>query len=312
MTTIIARNPRAVVLTLIAAGLLLGLIAGNAFLSSRQASADGHSSGLENVVVDDQIVDHELGKGTSTETVRIWGSGFAPGQEVILLVNDGPGTPSDIANFGRGGGVSNANDVGAMVANDQGAWTGVWTLGRFTRQRSGIGPGDGDVERMRSLSVVDPGSFDVVASAPLAFCRVTDRANEVAAGVAAAEAVVEERQAAVDALTASIEERQAAVEAMQAALTEFRANAVPALPERPVNVTDAAWALATQFYGGLKSAESAQIAEMEAGIAEAQAGLTSAQADLAAATESLESAMADVETAKAASPETPVPSHCPA
>lgn len=312
MTSTIARNPRAVVLTLIAAGLLLGLIAGNALLTSRQASADGHLSGLENVVVDDQIVDHELGKGTSTETVRIWGSGFAPGQEVILLVNDGPGTPSDIANFGRGGGVSNSNDVGAMVANDQGAWTGVWTLGRFTRQRSGIGPGDGDVERMRALSVVDPGTFDVVASTPLAFCRVTDRANEVAAGVAAAEAVVEERQAAVDALTASIEEQQASIETMQAALTEYRANVVPPLPERPVNVTDAAWGLATQFYAGVKAAEDAQIAEMEAGIADAQASLASSQSDLEAATAALESAMADVETAKGASPETPTPAHCPA
>lgn len=307
MTTIIARNPRAVVLTLIAAGLLLGLIAGNALLSSRQASADGHLSGLENVVVGSQVVDHELGRRTSAETVRIWGSGFAPGQEVILLVNDGPGTPSDITNY-----VSNKSADNTLVANDQGAWTAVWTLGRFTRQRSGIGPGDGDVERMRALSAIDPGTFDVVASTPLAFCRVTDRAGEVAAGVAAAEAVVEERQAAVDALTASIEEQEASIETMQAALTEYRANVVPPLPERPVNVTDAAWGLATQFYAGVKAAEDAQIAEMEAGIADAQASLASSQSDLEAATAALESAMADVETAKAASPETPTPAHCPA
>ena len=307
MTSIIARNPRAVVLTLIAAGLLLGLIAGNALLSSRQASADGHLSGLENVVVGSQVVDHELGRRTSRETVRIWGSGFAPGQEVILLVNDGPGTPSDITNY-----VSNKSADNTLVANDQGAWTAVWTLGRFTRQRSGIGPGDGDVERMRALSAIDPGTFDVVASTPLAFCRVTDRANEVAAGVAAAEAVVEERQAAVDALTASIEEQQSAIETMQAALTEYRANVVPPLPERPVNVTDAAWGLATQFYAGVKAAEDAQIAEMEAGIADAQASLASSQSDLEAATAALESAMADVETAKEASPETPTPAHCPA
>lgn len=307
MTSIIARNPRAVVLTLIAAGLLLGLIAGNALLSSRQASADGHLSGLENVVVGSQVVDHELGRRTSAETVRIWGSGFAPGQEVILLVNDGPGTPSDITNY-----VSNKSADNTLVANDQGAWTAVWTLGRFTRQRSGIGPGDGDVERMRALSAIDPGTFDVVASTPLAFCRVTDRANEVAAGVAAAEAVVEERQAAVDALAASIEEQEASIETMQAALTEYRANVVPPLPERPVNVTDAAWGLATQFYAGVKAAEDAQIAEMEAGIADAQASLVSSQSDLEAATAALESATADVETAKAASPETPTPAHCPA
>lgn len=312
MTSIIARNPRAVVLTLIAAGLLLGLIAGNAFLSSRQASADGHSTGLENVVVGNPVVDHELGKGTSTKTVRIWGSGFAPGQEVILLVNDGPGTPSDIANFGRGGGVSNSNDVGAMVANDQGAWTGVWTLGRFTRQRSGIGPGDGDVERMRALSVVDPGSFDVVASTPLAFCRVTDRASEIQAGVDAAQEIADGHQETIDGLNASIEEAQASIEAAQAALAEFRANTIPPLPERPINVTDAAWALATQFYAGVKAAEDEQIAEMEAGIKETQDGVSTMQDDLAAAMASLESATADVEAASAASPETPAPAHCPA
>ena len=305
MTHAIAKRPRAVVLTLIAAGLLLGLIAGNAFLTSRQASADGHLSGLENVVVGDQVVDHELGRRTSPETVRIWGSGFAPGQEVILLVNDGPGTPSDITNY-----VSNRSANNTLVANDQGAWTSVWTLGRFTRQRSGIGPGDGDVERVRSLSIIDPGTFDVVASTPLAFCRVTDRANEVAAGVEAAEAVAAGHQETIDGLTASMEETQASIEEQQAALAEFRANVVPDLPERPVNVTDAAWGLATRFYAGLKAAEDAQIAEMEAGIAEAQDSLSSMQDDLTAATAALEGAMADIETAKAVVIEPPA--HCPA
>ena len=307
MTSIIARNPRAVVLTLIAAGLLLGLIAGNAFLSSRQASADGHSTGLENVVVGSQVVDHELGRRTSPETVRVWGSGFAPGQEVILVVNDGPGTPSDITNY-----VSNKSADNTLVANDQGAWTAVWTLGRFTRQRSGIGPGDGDVERMRALSVVDPGSFDVVASTPLAFCRVTDRADEIQAGVDAAQAVADGHQETIDGLNASMEAAQASIEEQQAALAEFRANTIPPLPERPINVTDAAWALATQFYAGVKAAEDEQIAEMEAGIKETQDSVSTMQDDLAAAMASLEGATAEVEAARAASPETPAPAHCPA
>ena len=307
MTSIIARNPRAVVLTLIAAGLLLGLIAGNAFLSSRQASADGHLSGLENVVVESQVVDHELGRRTSRETVRIWGSGFAPGQEVILLVNDGPGTPSDITNY-----VSNKSANNTLVANDQGAWTSVWTLGRFTRQRSGIGPGDGDVERMRSLSIIDPGTFDVVASTPLAFCRVTDRANEIQAGVDAAQAVADGHQETIDGLNASIEEAQTDIETRQAALTEFRGNAIPPLPDKPVNVSDAAWRLVTRPYEARKAAEAAEIAEMEAGIQEVQDSVSAMQADLAAAMAALESAMADVEAAREAAPETPVPAHCPA
>lgn len=305
MTSIIARNPRAVVLTLIAAGLLLGLIAGNALLSSRQASADGHLSGLENVVVGDTVVDHELARRTSPETVRIWGSGFAPGQQVILLVNDGPGTPSDITNY-----VSNKSANNTLVANDQGAWTAVWTLGRFTRQRSGIGPGDGDVERMRSLSVIDPDSFDVVASTPLAFCRVTDRTSEIQAGVDEAQAVADGHQETIDGLNASIEEAQASIEEKQAELAEFRSTTIPPLPERPVNVSVAAWALSTQFYPERKAAEAEQIAEMEAGIAEMQASVSAMQDDVAAAMAELEGATAAVEAARAVTLDPPA--HCPA
>ena len=150
MTKAFATHPRAVVLALIAAGLLFGLVAGNAILSPRVA-ADGHISGAESVVTGDVVVNHQLGSRSSRVKVRIWGAGFAPGQEVILVINDGPGTPSDITNY-----VSNKSANNTLVANDQGAWTTVWTLGRFTRQRSGIGPGDGNVERMRTLSVIDP------------------------------------------------------------------------------------------------------------------------------------------------------------
>ena len=226
MTKVIATHPRAVVLTLIAAGLLLGLVAGNAILTPR-ASADGHISGVENVVTGDVVVNHQSG-----ETVRIWGSGYAPGQEVILLVNDGPGTPSDITNY-----VSNKSANNSLVANDQGAWTTVWTLGRFTRQRSGIGPGDGDVERMRTLSVIDPGSFDVITSTPLAFCRVSDRV----------------------AIAANIAE-------MESDLALVQADRDQGLGEKPVNVSDAAWALATAFYPSYEAQLDAQIAELTADI----------------------------------------------
>ena len=226
MTKVIATHPRAVVLTLIAAGLLLGLVAGNAILTPR-ASADGHLSGVENVVTGDVVVNHQSG-----ETVRIWGSGYAPGQEVILLVNDGPGTPSDITNY-----VTNRSDNNTLVANEQGAWTTVWTLGRFTRQRSGIGPGDGDVERMRTLSVIDPGSFDVITSTPLAFCRVSDRV----------------------AIAANIAE-------MESDLALVQADRDQGLGEKPVNVSDAAWALATAFYPAYEAQLDAQIAELTADI----------------------------------------------
>ena len=200
MTKAIATHPRAVVLALITAGLLLGIVAGSAMLPPR-ASADSDGTGAESVVTGDVIVNHQLGARSSGEQVRIWGSGFAPGQEVILLINDGPGTPSDITNY-----VSNKSADNTIVANAQGAWTTVWTLGRFTRQRSGIGPGDGEVERVRSLSVLDPGTLDIITSTPLAFCRVSDR-----------EAIMEE------------------IAEMEAALALYQAVAETPIPEAPVN-----------------------------------------------------------------------------
>lgn len=236
MTKVIATHPRAVVLTLIAAGLLLGLVAGNAILTPR-ASADGHISGVENVVTGDVVVNHQLGSRSSGVQVRIWGSGYAPGQEVILLVNDGPGTPSDITNY-----VSNKSANNSLVANDQGAWTTVWTLGRFTRQRSGIGPGDGNVERMRTLSVIDPGTFDVITSTPLAFCRLTDR-------VAIAEGIAD----------------------LESDLALAQADRDEGLGEKPVNVSDAAWALATAFYPSYEAQLDAQIAALTADL-EAERG----------------------------------------
>ncbi len=227
MTNTIATHPRAAVLALVVAGLLLGLVAGTTFLSARSASADGHISGLETVVVDNIEVDHN-----ARTQVRIWGSGFAPGQEVILLVNDGPGTPNDIGNY-----VTNASTDNTMVANDQGAWTAVWTVGRFTRKRSGVGPGDGDVERVRSLTAVDPSTFDVVTSVPLSFCLITSRVNANAALV-------------------TLGEELAALQAKKDA----------GLPDKPINVSDAAWALATAFYPDIEAQLNEEIAAKEAMI----------------------------------------------
>lgn len=246
MTKTIATHPRAVVLALIAAGLMFGLVAGNAIFSPR-ASADGHVSGVESVVTESAVVNHQLGARSSRVSVRIWGSGFGPGQEVILLINDGPGTPSDITNY-----VSNKSANNTLVASEEGAWTTVWTLGRFTRQRSGIGPGDGNVERMRTLSVVDPGTLEVITSTPLAFCRLTDR-------VSIAEEIAE----------------------LETELAGVQADRDEGLGEKPVNVSDAAWALATAFYPAYEAQLDAEIAGLNA----------------------------DVEALKA---EQGVPSHCPA
>ena len=236
MTKTIATHPRAVVLALIGMGLLVGLVAGNAVFSPG-ASADGHVSGVENVVAKSVVVNHQLGSRSSGETVRIWGAGFAPGQEVILLINDGPGTPSDITNY-----VTNTSADNTIVANDQGAWTTVWTLGRFTRQRSGIGPGDGNVERMRTLSVVDPGTLGAITTTPLAFCRLSDR-------VAIAESVAE----------------------MESDLALDQADRDEGLGPKPVNVSDAAWALATAFYPAYEAELDRQIAESTADLAAAKA-----------------------------------------
>ena len=233
MTNTIATHPRAAVLALVVAGLLLGLVAGTTFLSARSASADGHVSGLETIVVGDVVVDYNIDRGRdSTTQVRIWGSGFAPGQEVLLLVNDGPGTPNDIGNYS-----TNTSPDNTMVANDRGAWTTVWTLGRFTRTRGGVGPGDGDVERVRSLTAVDPSTFDAIASTPLSFCRVTARVNA-----------------------------QAALVTLGEELAALQAKSDAGLPAKPINVSDAAWALATAFYPDVQAQLDAEIAAKEAQI----------------------------------------------
>lgn len=198
MTSTITKHSRAMTLAVLAFGLMFGLVAGTMVLTPSSAFADGDhdhgTTGLETIVAENVVVDHELGKRTSKKTVKLWGSGFKPGAEFILMINDGPGAPTDITNY------TTPHDKinGVVIANERGAWATTWKVHRFTRKRSGIGPGDGDVERMRSISAVDPSDFSVITTAPLAFCRVTDRANangtadDAAAASAAAAAAVTE------------------------------------------------------------------------------------------------------------------------
>lgn len=198
MTSTITKHSRAMTLAVLAFGLMFGLVAGTMVLTPSSAFADGDhdhgTTGLETIVAENVVVDHELGKRTSKKTVKLWGSGFKPGAEFILMINDGPGAPTDITNY------TTPHDKinGVVIANERGAWATTWKVHRFTRKRSGIGPGDGDVERMRAISAVDPSDFSVITTAPLAFCRVTDRANangtadDAAAASAAAAAAVTE------------------------------------------------------------------------------------------------------------------------
>ncbi|MQF86629.1 MAG: hypothetical protein FI734_04150 [SAR202 cluster bacterium] len=214
MTSTITKHSRAMAFALLAFGLMFGLVAGSMVLTPNSAFADGdhdHYTGLETIAVENVVVDHELGKRTSKKTVKMWGSGFKPGQEFILMINDGPGAPTDITNY------TTPHDKinGVIIANDRGAWATTWKVHRFTRKRSGIGPGDGDVERMRAVSAVDPSNFEVITTAPLAFCRVTDRANA----------------------TATAASKATATAAAEAAVTEF------AGLTKPEAATDATWGL---------------------------------------------------------------------
>ena len=91
----------------------------------------------------------------------IYGSGFNPGQSVLVLIADQRGVATDV-------GALSGIDV---VANDDGAFGFEWTFGRFTR--SGVG-GEG----MQSVRAVDAGSFDELATAPLALCNLSGRAED--------------------------------------------------------------------------------------------------------------------------------------
>ena len=96
---------------------------------------------------------------------------------------------------------------------------------------------------MRTLSVIDPGTFDVITSTPLAFCRKSDR-------VAIAENLAE----------------------LESDLALVQADRDEGLGEKPVNVSDAAWALATAFYPSYEAQLDAEIAELTAAIASAKEG----------------------------------------
>ncbi len=144
----------------IAAALLgaLALIAG--LSGAESARADGHASGTEKLVVTPSEADFVPGTRSSATAVWVYGSGFLPGAEVIVLIADSRGVATDI-------GALSGVDV---MANEDGAFGFEWVFGRFTR--TGVG-----AEGMFTVRAVDAGTFDDLATAPLALCNLSARAE---------------------------------------------------------------------------------------------------------------------------------------
>jgi len=153
---------------LMAMGLLAGLVLATMFGGGSTAKADGHT-GFEEVRTD--TIEANFTPGASRETTKVWfrGSGFTPGTEVILLISDSNGVLTDItipAGSQRDGG----GTVYPLIANDDGAWATMWTIGRFSRSNVG---GEG----MFSVLVMDS-NFNTLATTPLALCNNDDRVPE--------------------------------------------------------------------------------------------------------------------------------------
>ena len=153
-------SPRFALVSL-AAAVLVGLALAAALSTNTGVRADGHSTGTETLVVTPNEADFVPGTRNSRTSVWVYGSGFNAGQSVLVLIADQRGVATDV-------GALSGIDV---VANDEGAFGFKWTFGRFTR--TGVG-GEG----MQSVSAVDAGSFDPLASAPLALCNIGGRAED--------------------------------------------------------------------------------------------------------------------------------------
>ena len=147
---------------LMAMGLLAGLVMATMFGGGSTAKADGHT-GFETVRTN--VIEANFTPGASRETTKVWfyGSGFTPGTNAVILISDSSGVLTDItipAEAARDGGGS----VYPLVANDDGAWATMWTIGRFSR--AGVG-GEG----LFSVLVLDDATFSTLATTPLALCN---------------------------------------------------------------------------------------------------------------------------------------------
>jgi len=150
-------------------GLLAGMLLAATFVGGGAAKAGGHLTGLETLVIGPTTeVDYTPKARSSNTVVWFYGSGFTPGATLGILVLDGPGTGQDIT-FGA--------KPWPLIVNDEGAFAIAWKIHRFTRSRGGVGPGDGDAERMKTVWVIDE-DYNNLAAAPMAFCNLSKRGED--------------------------------------------------------------------------------------------------------------------------------------
>lgn len=174
----------------IVVGLIAGLTLAIALSAYEGARADGHVTGTEGIVLSTNEVNFVAGTSRSPEEVWVRGSGFAPGREVVLLIDDSQGALYIISNCrlnndgecAPGNRRDGGGSVWPLIVNDDGAFATSWRIGRFTRPNVGwrgeaeLGE-PGHVERLSTLWAVDGETYDVLATAPLALCN-HDRAED--------------------------------------------------------------------------------------------------------------------------------------
>ena len=164
----------------IAAGLIVGLVLAIALSAYQGVRADGHATGTETIVLSTNEVNFVAGTSRSPEEVWIRGSGFTPGREVVLLIDDFQGALYIISNCrltvvddervcNPGNRRDGGGSVWPLIVNDDGAFATSWRIGRFTRPN--VGAGEGNEERLSTLWAVDGETYDVLASAPLGLCN---------------------------------------------------------------------------------------------------------------------------------------------
>lgn len=171
----------------IAAGLIAGLALAIALSAYQGVRADGHATGTETIVLTTSETPNEVNfvAGTSRSPEEVWirGSGFTPGREVVLLLDDYQGALYIISNCrlnndgecAPGNRRDGGGSVWPLIVNDDGAFATNWRIGRFTRPN--VGAGDGNEERLSTLYAVDGETYDTLATAPLALCN-HDRAED--------------------------------------------------------------------------------------------------------------------------------------
>ena len=139
--------------------MLIGLALSVTLSGVNNVKADQHT-GAETLIVTPSEADFAPGTRNSRTSVWVYGSGFAPGSSLIVLIADSRGVATDV-------GALSGVDV---VANDDGAFGFEWVFARFTRK--GVG-----AEGMQSVRAVGADSFQDIASAPLALCNLTRNAK---------------------------------------------------------------------------------------------------------------------------------------